>query len=132
MAITLATLFGNGYSQSGNQLHYRFQHIEPTRSLAGSAVLNITQDDKGFIWIATLFDGIQRYDGVRFERFGDEFLNTATNIYNIRDLDFVNGKLIATSDGNFFRYNYFDKKFHEIQTDDARPSNQFYDKQNNH
>ncbi|MGZ8559349.1 MAG: two-component regulator propeller domain-containing protein, partial [Chitinophagaceae bacterium] len=44
---------------------YYFRHINQADGLLHNEVLSITQDGKGFIWVATL-NGLQRYDGSRF------------------------------------------------------------------
>jgi ligand-binding sensor domain-containing protein len=51
------------FAQSTNQ--YFFQHIDHRDGLAHDNVFDITQDDRGFIWIITP-NGLQRYDGSRF------------------------------------------------------------------
>ncbi|NOT90371.1 ligand-binding sensor domain-containing protein [Ferruginibacter sp.] len=46
-------------------LNYSFHHINQADGLLHNQVFGITQDKKGFIWIASL-NGLQRYDGSRF------------------------------------------------------------------
>ncbi|MEJ7586131.1 MAG: hypothetical protein WKI04_01090 [Ferruginibacter sp.] len=41
---------------------YLFTHIASRDGLASDETMGVQQDEKGFIWIATL-DGLQRYDG---------------------------------------------------------------------
>ncbi len=47
---------------------YLFTTFNTNNGLAGNTVLNVLQDHKGFMWIATT-DGLQRYDGKRFLTF---------------------------------------------------------------
>ena len=42
-----------------------FQHISVKHGLAVTTALSIVQDNKGFLWIATI-DGLHRYDGYKF------------------------------------------------------------------
>ena len=46
-------------------LHHVFRHITEEDGLLHNDVYSISQDDKGFIWVATS-NGLQRYDGSRF------------------------------------------------------------------
>jgi ligand-binding sensor domain-containing protein len=43
-------------------LSYFFRHINQWDGLLNNQVLSITQDGRGFMWIATV-GGLQRYDG---------------------------------------------------------------------
>jgi ligand-binding sensor domain-containing protein len=52
-------------------LSYSFRHISQTDGLLHNDVLSITQDGKGFIWIATI-NGLQRYDGLNFVNYTDK------------------------------------------------------------
>jgi len=55
-----------GFSQP--QHHYQFTHYSTSNGLAANLVNIIRQDERGFIWIATI-NGLQRYDGNRFMTF---------------------------------------------------------------
>ena len=50
--------------------HYRFRHYGPEEGLA-TAVSQLLQDRTGFLWVGSS-DGLFRYDGSRFQRFGAE------------------------------------------------------------
>ena len=50
--------------------HYRFRHYGPDDGL-NTAVTRILQDHTGFLWIGS-GDGLFRFDGARFQRFGTE------------------------------------------------------------
>jgi signal transduction histidine kinase/ligand-binding sensor domain-containing protein/CheY-like chemotaxis protein len=50
--------------------HYRFRHYGPDDGL-NTAVSRLLQDRTGFLWVGS-GDGLFRYDGARFQRFGTE------------------------------------------------------------
>ncbi len=50
--------------------HYRFRHYGPEEGL-NTAVSRLLQDRTGFLWVGS-GDGLFRYDGARFQRFGTE------------------------------------------------------------
>ncbi len=50
--------------------HYRFRQYGPEEGL-NTAVSGLLQDRTGFLWVGT-GDGLFRYDGARFQRFGTE------------------------------------------------------------
>ncbi len=68
-ALLLATL--RGFSQQGS--NFLFTHLSQSDGLLHNNVLSVTQDGKGFIWVATQ-NGLQRYDGSRFTTY-PEMLN---------------------------------------------------------
>jgi ligand-binding sensor domain-containing protein len=47
---------------------FRFNHLTVNEDLSHTDADDIVQDDKGFIWIATLF-GLDRFDGYHVKRF---------------------------------------------------------------
>lgn len=53
-----------------------FRHINESNGLLHNEVFSITQDLKGFIWIAS-FNGLQRYDGARFVYYPDILSNSS-------------------------------------------------------
>src|SRR5947209_2368498 len=57
-------------------LHYFFRHINQWDGLLNNQVLSITQDGKGFMWIATA-GGLQRYDGSGFIYYPEMLSNPA-------------------------------------------------------
>ena len=46
----------------------KFQHLSTTNGLSSNKVLCITQDKQGLMWFGT-DNGLNRYDGYRFEHF---------------------------------------------------------------
>ena len=66
---------------------YLFSHLGTRDGLASDQVMNVEQDQKGYLWIATL-NGLQRYDGHRFLTFRHKQGNPATlpndEVYSVR------------------------------------------------
>jgi ligand-binding sensor domain-containing protein/putative methionine-R-sulfoxide reductase with GAF domain/anti-sigma regulatory factor (Ser/Thr protein kinase) len=54
--------------------NYTFRHITQEDGLLHNEVYSITQDGKGFIWIASS-NGLQRYDGLNFINYTDMLVN---------------------------------------------------------
>src|SRR5207245_2319040 len=46
----------------------RFDHLSLEQGLSQSAVMDVLQDRRGYIWLATE-DGLNRYDGVAFKAY---------------------------------------------------------------
>ena len=67
---------------------YTFRHLGQREGLLHNTVLNITQDKKGFMWIASR-NGLQRYDGFRFTNYEKEIrpLLRSSDIKNIDPVD---------------------------------------------
>ncbi len=61
-------VFSNSYAQSHN---VKFNHLNIEDGLSQSIIMDILQDSKGFIWIATQ-DGLNRYDGYEFKVFKND------------------------------------------------------------
>jgi ligand-binding sensor domain-containing protein/putative methionine-R-sulfoxide reductase with GAF domain len=66
-------------------LNYPFRHISQQDGLLHNEVYSITQDDKGFIWIATK-NGLQRYDGYNFIRYPELLIDPKDGITYITSL----------------------------------------------
>ena len=62
-------------------LRYAFQYLNQSDGLLHNDVLAVSQDSKGFIWIATP-NGLQRYDGSAFAYFPDMLGNGAAGYAN--------------------------------------------------
>jgi signal transduction histidine kinase/ligand-binding sensor domain-containing protein len=48
---------------------YSFRHFDRKEGLTNLTILSLAQDHEGFLWVGTA-NGVFRYDGERFERFG--------------------------------------------------------------
>ncbi len=68
----IAAFVNTAVAQETNNLY--FKHLTRQDGLAHNNVLDIKQDNKGFIWVLT-GNGLQRYDGYRFQ-------NTAEILHN--------------------------------------------------
>ncbi|MGZ4037757.1 MAG: ligand-binding sensor domain-containing protein, partial [Bacteroidia bacterium] len=71
--LTCATLFSQ---QQWANLKFRRYGVE--QGLTVTTAFSIVQDDRGFLWIATI-DGLQRYDGYKFVAYKTDF-NDSTSI----------------------------------------------------
>lgn len=97
------------------QSSYKFRSLTTQDELSHNSVNAIYQDDLGFLWIGTM-DGINRYDGSRFELFntipGDStslISNTVWAVVQGADNDI----LIGTPSG-LCRYSYHTNQFERI------------------
>jgi signal transduction histidine kinase/ligand-binding sensor domain-containing protein/ActR/RegA family two-component response regulator len=85
--------------------HYRFRNYGPDEGL-NTAVSRLLQDRTGFLWVGT-GDGLFRYDGARFQRFGtDDGLPSASIRSLLETADgtlwVVTGRGIGRRRGNSF------------------------------
>jgi ligand-binding sensor domain-containing protein len=65
-------VFVNAFAQQPKQ--YSFTHFSTSSGLVTNTVTYATQDDKGYMWFATI-DGLQRYDGNNFVSFRNQSSN---------------------------------------------------------
>ncbi|MGZ8516862.1 MAG: sensor histidine kinase [Chitinophagaceae bacterium] len=85
-----------------------FRNLNTANGLSHNKVNCILQDKRGFLWIGT-DDGLNRYDGHRFEVYRHEPSDVSTLSGNIVTdlLEDKNGTLwIATADGGLTKYDY--------------------------
>jgi ligand-binding sensor domain-containing protein/putative methionine-R-sulfoxide reductase with GAF domain/anti-sigma regulatory factor (Ser/Thr protein kinase) len=85
--------FSCTYAQQ--RLDYFFKQINQTDGLLHNEVRSITQDKKGYIWIASN-NGLQRYDGASFVNYPQMQSNPAVGMY----ADKVNNVLWITDNAN--------------------------------
>src|SRR5207344_2690150 len=64
--LLLAGISLMGMAQESRQ--YSFTHFSSINGLAANHVNNVVQDNRGYIWLATI-NGLQRYDGNNFLTF---------------------------------------------------------------
>ena len=74
-------------SVSAQQLRATRSHFSTEDGLCSNAVSMISQDDLGFIWIAT-WNGLSRYDGYHFYNYKTGNSSNIKNLHN-RILDIV-------------------------------------------
>lgn len=90
-----------------------FRQIEQNSELSNMAVMDITQDSKGFIWIATL-KGLNKYDGNSIEQYFESPGKIQSNsIMSLLPAD--NGLWIGTENG-LCRYDSCTGKFFAIDS----------------
>lgn len=110
--LILSALFSvQAFCQEGRMLQYSFVNLSEKDGLAGPHVMSVTQDEKGFLWLSTRFDGIQRYDGVRFKQSGEAFFESETNTYDLLQLSFFGGRLVAFSGAGRYIFNRYTNRF---------------------
>lgn len=72
---------------------FRFKHYRVENGLPGDLIKAVTQDDLGFLWIAT-DDGIVRYDGYQFKTYKSAFQSQyIKNFFRTSD-----GRLLVVAD----------------------------------
>jgi ligand-binding sensor domain-containing protein len=85
-------------AQQNNE--FLFRHIDQRDGLLHNSIFSITQDSKGFMWIST-FNGLQRYDGLRFKNYEKELKKFSytipiKNIYEDKEKNiWVSGSQVA-------------------------------------
>jgi diguanylate cyclase (GGDEF)-like protein/PAS domain S-box-containing protein len=110
----------------------KFEHISIAEGLSQSYVYDITQDNNGFIWIATQ-DGLNRYDGKKFVYYrhdGTDKSSIANNFIRKIFIDKENIMWVGTNEG-ISRYNEeldsFDNFFHQTNDSNSLKDNQVWD-----
>ena len=82
-----------------------FQHFTSENGLSENFIYSILQDKKGFLWIGT-HDGLNRYDGYRFQKFRHDPADTNSiidnSIYSI--CEDANGILWIGTNNGLSRY----------------------------
>lgn len=68
----LMVFFYVGAMHAQPDRQYYFKHIDQRDGLLHNSVFYIAQDPRGFVWISSK-NGLQRYDGVRFKNYQQEF-----------------------------------------------------------
>jgi signal transduction histidine kinase/ligand-binding sensor domain-containing protein/CheY-like chemotaxis protein len=84
---------------------FTFDHLPPDAGLSQSVVLDIVQDQQGFLWLATQ-DGLNRYDGAEIRVFKDDATpgGLRGNFIAALALAPTGDIWIATTDGGLNRY----------------------------
>ena len=118
----LQTTFGQNFTKYNN---LTFEHLSIEKGLSQIAVNSILQDSKGFLWFGTE-DGLNRYDGYKFEIFKPDPSNknsiSDNFIWTIFE-DSQNNLWIGTNSGGLNKYNYETNSFeHFLHSSDKRNS----------
>lgn len=98
----------SGLVVQAQPLSLYFRNLNTSHGLSHNKVNCIIQDQRGFVWLGT-DDGLNRYDGYRFEIFRHSPSNSASISGNIITdlLEDKSGVIwIATADGGLTRYDY--------------------------
>jgi signal transduction histidine kinase/ligand-binding sensor domain-containing protein/CheY-like chemotaxis protein len=99
--------------------HYRFRHYGPDDGL-NTAVSRLLQDRTGFLWVGS-GDGLFRYDGARFQRFGTEDGLPSASIRGL--LESADGALwVVTGRGLARRHRY---SFETVDTGVGKDASDF-------
>lgn len=73
LSIVLAPPLARALPPDRDVDHYILEHWDGSDGLPQNSVNGVIQDDTGYLWLAS-FDGLVRFDGVRFERMPDDNL----------------------------------------------------------
>lgn len=98
---------------------FLFTHLGTRNGLASDETMGVQQDEKGFIWIATL-DGLQRYDGKRLLTFRNNVANTwsiPNDMVKQVQLDKKKRLWLCCSENRIGYFNVADFTFHEAIVD---------------
>ncbi|UII31416.1 ATP-binding protein [Fulvivirga ulvae] len=76
--LLLISLFHATFAQIND---IRFERLTIDNGLSQNTVMSITQDDQGFLWVATQ-DGLNRYDGYEFITYTNDLKNHNTLLHN--------------------------------------------------
>lgn len=95
--------------------NFRIQHFGEDEGFSAALVAHMTQDRRGYIWLAT-WDGLRRYDGYRFETFktrpGDN-CPLETNRISYVEEDST-GNMVCQSNGKFYRFDVLSRRFERL------------------
>lgn len=114
-ALTVLALFACAPAQAQQ---YSFQYYGVDQGLTDLAVRSLYQDKQGFLWLATE-DGIFRYDGSRFQKFGQAEGMPASNAAMFGDAP--DGRLLAG--GSFGLYIQTANRFEQLTLPGAKEIN---------
>jgi diguanylate cyclase (GGDEF)-like protein/PAS domain S-box-containing protein len=132
--VTLLYPYGKIFASENNinSPPLKFENISIAEGLSQSYVYDITQDNNGFIWIATQ-DGLNRYDGKNFVYYRHDSTDNksiADNFIRKIFIDNQNIMWVGTSKG-LSRYNEsldnFDNSFHQANDSNSLQDNEIWD-----
>jgi len=78
------------FPAAGQRTNYLFRHIGQPDGLLDNKVAAFAQDRRGFIWIGS-YNGLQRYDGIRFVNYRDLMAGEAKNLTGVTRIDTASG-----------------------------------------
>ena len=93
----------------------KFEHLTTANGLSQNSVVDIVQDDYGFIWMATQ-DGLNRYDGTNFKKYPIYFRDiTRTSFTQLGNLSVHDDNLWMTNlSGEVEVLSISEETFHKI------------------
>ncbi|MBN1250667.1 MAG: SpoIIE family protein phosphatase [Bacteroidales bacterium] len=100
----------------GQVSHIKFDHITLENGLSQSSIYSIVQDNKGFMWFATL-DGLNKYDGYNIKIYRNilrDSTSISDNVLNVLyvDKEEYGGALwIGTRGAGLCKYNIINENF---------------------
>ena len=105
--ILLLVVLGQNLPCNAQNNDYIFRNINTSAGLANNNVLGIIQDNKGFIWVATI-NGLQKYDGNSFtsyhhDPYDSQSISSDNTTFLLRDRE--NNIWISTSFTGFNSFN---------------------------
>ena len=95
---------------NADEMHYRLKRLKLSDGLSHTDVLDIKQDSAGFIWLAT-YNGLNRYDGYRFQQFYNNDTVRLAVCNRIVSLDFEGSTLWMATDGGITKFDIKSEKF---------------------
>lgn len=122
VSATVFSLFCLFYPAFAQQ--YRFDHWTVDEGLPQNSVYSMTQTPDGYLWMTT-FDGLMRFDGVRFTVFNKSNLKGLPSNRFIYVFAETNGTLWAASDTNGL-IKYQNGQIQAITAVDELPLNRLY------
>lgn len=120
--LSLLIIFTNGFAQP-----YRVENFNMEHGMSSNYALDITQDSKGYIWIATS-SGLDRFDGHSFTVFNKYNSQLHSEELNTLLADPIESKIwIGTHKDGLYFYDYTTNEFHSLTTKDGLMSNEITD-----
>ena len=120
--LSLLIIFTNGFAQP-----YRVENFNMEHGMSSNYALDITQDPKGYIWIATS-SGLDRFDGHSFTVFNKYNSQLHSEELNTLLADPIESKIwIGTHKDGLYFYDYTTNEFHSLTTKDGLISNEITD-----
>jgi len=114
LALACLPLFINAQELKLPLQHYAINHWSTLDGLTTNNLRDLVQDDRGYLWIAS-FNGLLRFDGVRFVAFNadneEQFVSSSFNFIQKDDQGFLwcgtqSGGLIRIDNGQFSNITY--------------------------
>lgn len=90
---------------------YTFRTLNTRNGLSQNDVQDIYQDSRGLVWIATT-DGLNRYDGYSFYRYGKDNSGLQSNLMLAIIEDDYGNLYVGTADKGLFVYKYDEDEFY--------------------